>query len=61
MIPSRQDMLEANYEMPQVDGHCTLKSLALQAGYNATDYIKELRKAERVMSRVMEEDTDETV
>ena len=62
MIPARADLLMAEYEQwepYQLDGHCSLKGLALQAGYNATDYIKELRKAEKVMARVMEDDTND--
>ena len=53
MIPSRQEMLEANYEMPQVDGHCSLKGLVLQAGY---DLDKELAKAQACMERAMNDD-----
>tara|TARA_R110002012_G_scaffold108079_1_gene250474 strand:- start:441 stop:602 length:162 start_codon:yes stop_codon:yes gene_type:complete len=52
MVPARQDMLEARYEMPQVDGHCSLKGLALQAGY---DYDKEIKKAQECMARAMED------
>lgn len=55
MVPSRQEMLEANYTMPQVDGHCSLKGLVKQAGY---DYDKELKKAEAAMARAMD-DTDD--
>jgi len=56
MIPSRQEMLEANYTMPQVDGHCSLKGLVKQAGY---DYDKELAKAQACMDRAMEDDTND--
>ena len=56
MIPSRQEMLAANYEMPQVDGHCTLKGLVVQAGY---DLDKELAKAQACMDRAMEKDTND--
>ena len=55
-IPSRQEMLETQYEMPQVDGHCTLSGLALQAGFNADKYIKDIRKAEKAMKRAMDDE-----
>ena len=59
MIPARADLLMAEYEQwepYQLDGHCSLKGLALQAGYNSDDYIKELRKAEKCMARAMEDE-----
>ena len=54
-IPSRQELLDVQYEMPVTTGHCNLKGLALQAGFNADDYIKEIRQAEKMMARALEE------
>ena len=55
-IPSRQELLDVQYEMPVTTGYCTLKGLALQAGFNADDYIKDIRRAEKMMARAMESD-----
>ena len=55
-IPSRQELLDVQYEMPVTTGYCTLKNLALDAGFNATDYIKEIRNAEKCMARAMTDD-----
>ena len=52
-IPSRQELLETQYDMPQVDGHCSLKALAADAGFNSDDYLKQLREASECMGRAM--------
>ncbi len=57
MIPARADLLMAEYEQwepYQLDGHCSLKGLALQAGFDSDDYVKQLREAERCMERAMD-------
>jgi len=56
-VPCRQELLDVQYDdtFYQTTGHCTLKGLALQAGYDADDYVKELRRAERMMSRAMDD------
>ena len=54
-IPSRQELLDVQYDMPVTTGHCTLKKLALDAGFNANDYIKQMREAEKCMARAMED------
>ena len=55
--PGRQELLERqypdDYQLPQVNGWLTFKSLVLQAGY---DYDKELKKGQECMDRAMEED-----
>ena len=61
MIPARADLLMAEYEQwepYQLDGHCTLKGLALQAGFDADDYVKQVREAEEMMARAMDESDD---
>jgi len=60
MVPARRDLLEAEYyeaEVYNISGHCTLKGLALQAGFDSDDYVNQIREAEMMMARAM--DTDE--
>ena len=62
MIPARVDLLMAEYEQwepYQLDGHCSLKGLALQAGFDSDDYVEQVREAEKMMARAMEDDDED--
>jgi len=52
--PSRAELLETQYQMWQVTGHCTMKALTLQAGYNYEDEI------ERIQNAIDEDNEEET-
>jgi len=58
--PGRAELLARqypdDYQLPQVSGWLTFKSLVLQAGY---DLDKELKKAQQCMDRAMEDDTND--
>ena len=56
MIPSRQELLEAKYDMPVTSGYSSLKALALDAGYDSDDYVKQVREAEEMMARAMDDE-----
>ena len=43
--PARRDLLEVEYEMWETTGHCTLKGLVAQAGFNYDDEIERMRNA----------------
>ena len=51
--PARRDLLEVEYEMWETTGHCTLKGLVAQAGFNYEDEI------ERMRAMIKEDEIDE--
>ena len=57
--PCKQELMETQYQMWETTGHCTLKGLALDAGYDSDDYITQLRKASEAMGRAMYEPSQE--
>ena len=54
-VPSRMELLEAQHQLYQTEGHLTLEALSSDAGIDSKSYIEQIREAEELMAEANED------